>query len=122
MQLIVRGRGVRVSSALREHSVERVERALSPFAEHVASTELVFSDLNGPRGGLGQSCRVSVGLSDGTKLMVQSLDTDFYAASSDAAARLGYLVRRELGKTRSLERRARRLTHTSAVAPSSSFP
>jgi ribosomal subunit interface protein len=117
MQLIVRGRGFHVSPALREHSVQRVDRALSPFTEHVASAELVFTDLNGPRGGLGQSCRVSVGLSDGTKLMVQSLDTDFYAASSDAATRLGYLVRRELEKIRSLERRARRLTHTAVVAP-----
>jgi hypothetical protein len=49
-----------------------------------------------------------VGLSDGTKLVVQSLDTDFYAASGHAAARVGRLVRRELGKTRS---RARRPTH-----------
>ena len=118
MQLIVRGRGIRVSPALRGHSVERMERALAPFAERVASAELVFTDLNGPRGGLGQSCKVSVGLSDGTKLMVQSLDTDFYAASGDAATRVGYLLRRELGKTRSLERRVRPLTHTSTVAPS----
>jgi hypothetical protein len=98
--------------------VERVERALSPFTDHIASAELVFTDLNGPRGGVAQSCRVSVALSDGTKLMVQSLDTDFYAATGDAAARVGYLIGRELGRTRSRARRARRPTHDLGVARS----
>ena len=111
MQLIVRGRGIRVSPALREHSVERVERALSPFTNHIASAELVFADLNGPRGGIAQSCRVSVALADGTRLIVQSRDTDFYAASGDAATRVGNLVGRELGRNRSRARRTRRPTH-----------
>ena len=118
MQFIVRGRGIPVSSELREHSTERVERALQPFRQHVVRAELVFTDLNGPRGGLGQACRVSVGLSDGTKLMVQSLDADIYAASGHAAARVGYLVRRELGRTRSLERRAERPTQALGFVPS----
>ena len=108
MQLIVRGRGVPVSSALREHCTERVERALQPFLQHVASAELVLTDLNGPRGGLAQACRLSVALSDGTKLMVQSCDADFYVASGHAAARAALLVRRELGRGRTLERRSLR--------------
>jgi ribosomal subunit interface protein len=108
MHLTIRGRHVAISPALREHCTERVERALLPFAQHVDSAEVVLADLNGPRGGLGQACRLTVGLSDGTKLMVQSLDSDFYAASGEAAGRVGHLVRRELGRTRTRARRAPR--------------
>jgi ribosome-associated translation inhibitor RaiA len=116
MQLIVRGHGIAVSSALRDHSTERVERALLPFSHHVTHAELVFTDFNGPRGGIGQACKLSLGLSDGTKLMVQSLDSDFYTASGHAAARAAHLVRRELGRTRTLKRRPQRSTYDSAVA------
>ena len=106
MHLTIRSRHVELSSALREHSTKRLERALEPFLLHVASAELVFSDLNGPRGGPAQSCRVSVGLNDGTMLMVQNLDSDFYVASGLAAGRVGYLVGRELERTRKRARRA----------------
>ncbi len=101
MHLNIRGRKVPISTSLREHCIERLERALRPFDEHVRSAELVFTDINGPRGGFGQACSVFVSLVNGTKLMIQSTESDFYAASSQAAARAGQLVRRELTKLRS---------------------
>lgn len=108
MRLIIRGRSVPISSLLRDFCTHRVMRALQPFSEHVRSAEVVLEDVNGPRGGLGQACRLSVGLADGGMLIVQSLESDFYAASGQAAGRVGHLVRRELGRIRTRRRRGPR--------------
>jgi putative sigma-54 modulation protein len=116
MHLNIRGRKVPISVALRQHCMERLERALRPFHEHVRSAELVFTDFNGPRGGIGQACSVFVSMVGGTKLIVQSTESDFYAASSHAAARVGQLVRRQLTKGRT------RLRTTPRELPSEAPP
>jgi ribosome-associated translation inhibitor RaiA len=105
MQLFVRGHGVQLSDALRDHCTERIERALSPFVHQVRTAEIVLVDFNGPRGGMGHAARLAVLLSDGTRLLVQGIDSDFYAAGSQVAARVGQLVRRELSRTRDRARK-----------------
>lgn len=119
MHLNIRGRKVPISAALHEHCVNRLERALHPFREHVQSAELVLTDLNGPRGGLGQGCSVFVSLAGGTKLIVQSIESDFYTASGEATVRVGHLVGRSLAKIRTRTRSSSK--HDQAESSAAAF-
>jgi ribosome-associated translation inhibitor RaiA len=117
MQLVVRGHGVPLSQALHDHCTERIERALTPFLPRIQAVEVVLVDFNGPRGGVGHAARLSVVLTDGTRLLVQSIDSDFYAASGQAAARVGHLIKREVGRTRSRMRRNASAPRAFSVKP-----
>jgi hypothetical protein len=90
---------------LAEHARARVERAIDRFAGVIAHVELVFVDLNGPRGGERQAaCRVIVELRGGRVAGAQARARNFYAAASAAARLAGRIVDDELAHAR--DRRA----------------
>ena len=100
MDVIIRSRSVPVSKALQEHCQERAQRAIQPFAQQVDRVELVLVDLNGPKKGLGQACRVFVKLSRGGSVMFATSGRDFYAAASQATFGAGRHLARTLAKAR----------------------
>lgn len=105
MQVVVRGHAVPMSEMLHDHCKERVARSLAPFRQHIREVELVLVDFNGPRGGPGHAARLTVVLLDGSRLLVQMIESNFYLAAGEAAARMGQLVQRELSRNRALVRR-----------------
>jgi hypothetical protein len=100
VDVIIHHRNVTPSRALEAHCRERIARAVDPFAGRVERVEVVLVDLNGPRKGLGQACRVFVRLATGGGLMFASKDRDFYRASSRAVTGMGRHLARVLAKSR----------------------
>lgn len=92
MDIQIRGRHVPVWGLLQDYSTTRIEVALDQFARRLQRVEVVFADLNGPRGGAAAACRVFVHLTDGRLLVVEARDTDFYAALRQAAEKASYRV------------------------------
>lgn len=97
MDIRIRGRGVAVSEMLHEYATARITVALDRFARRVKRVEVVFTDLNGPRGGLAQAARLFVHLADGRMLVVETRETDFYAALRRATEKGSYAVAQALG-------------------------
>lgn len=106
MNTHIRSHHVQVSEALESHCRERVERALAPFSARVRRVEVVLADVNGPRGGPGQVCRLFIELQDGATLIFATAANDFYRAVTAAAAGAGRQLARALERkvSRSHER------------------
>jgi putative sigma-54 modulation protein len=60
MKIEVRGPTFSRSDALRAHAERRLGAALGRFQTHVARATVRLTDVNGPRGGVDQRCRVSL--------------------------------------------------------------
>jgi hypothetical protein len=73
---------------------------VQPFADQIGRVELVMVDVNGPRKGLGQACRVFVELTHGGRLMFASSARDFYSAASRATFGAGRRLARVLERAR----------------------
>lgn len=100
MNIVVRGHKVPVSEGLGEHCVARADRALQPFAGRVTRVEMVLVDVNGPRKGLGQECRLSVEVAGAARIFFRSRGRDYYEASSRAAHGAGKQLARLLERKR----------------------
>ena len=112
MQIIVRSPNVPVSKALEEHCKSRVQRAVQPFAEQIGRVEVIMVDVNGPKKGLGQVCRVFVELTHGGHLMFASRARDFYSAASRATFGTGRRLARVLSRARARAQPRIQLTAT----------
>jgi ribosome-associated translation inhibitor RaiA len=100
MQIVVRSRHVPASSAFRSYCERRLLFALGRFRHRLARVSLTLVDVNGPRGGLDKLCRLVVDLEAGRSVVIESLDTDAYAAADRASQRASYVVARELDRER----------------------
>lgn len=61
-QVEVHGSGVELTPAIVSHVERKAEFSLNRFAESIQSTAVTLEDVNGPRGGIDQVCRIVVHL------------------------------------------------------------
>lgn len=100
MKLDIIGRGVEVTEALAVHVERRLRFALGRFGRRVSHVAVTVADLNGPRGGIDQLCRIIVDLTPRGKVVVEVRDTEAVIAVARAAERIGRAVARELERRR----------------------
>jgi putative sigma-54 modulation protein len=87
--------------ALPEAAQRRVRFALGRFEHRIDGVRVRFSDVNGPRGGVDQTCQVTVRLGRPTELVVvEERDADPQAALSRAADRAARAVGRVIEQAR----------------------
>jgi ribosomal subunit interface protein len=111
VQMDIRGQNMSLSGALAGHCVERLSRALRPFDSRIARVQVVFVDLNGPKTGLGQACRMTVHLLHGGVVRFESRREDYYRAASETISGIVRRIQRALARRRQTARRS------SAAAP-----
>ena len=104
MKMEVRANQRRVGATLRHHIEKRLRFALGRFGRQIQAVKVQLSDLNGPRGGVDQCCRVEVNLVSGGRLIVEDTQSYLYAAISRAAERVGRVVARHLARQRGAQR------------------
>ena len=98
MQITINSRNTDVTPAIREHANDRLTAALDQHASHVSHVDVLLEDINGPRGGEDQFCRVTVRLTGGQTLHHERTDSDLYANISLIADKVKQRVGREVGK------------------------
>jgi ribosome-associated translation inhibitor RaiA len=101
MEIVSRGQNVPVSDALNAHCVERAQRALRPFSSRIPRVKFVFVDLNGPKGGPGNACRVTIDLVGGAQVRYESRGADYYQCGSHAIMGAARHIQRVLQRRRS---------------------
>ncbi len=103
--------GVRLRDSQREFVERRLLFALGRFADRIRQVVVRFSDLNGPRGGPGLQCLLSISVSGCRDLLVTSGGATVEGAASECFARGGRSLARRL-----MRRRAGRRDGNAAVA------
>lgn len=94
--LNVRVSGGKLDAPTREHAHRRLGRQLGKHALHVERASVRFLDVNGPRGGVDQTCRIKVVLSGRPSVVVEATAEDARTAFDRAAASMARAVRRSL--------------------------
>ena len=100
MRLEIRGRGLEITAAMREHLTRRLGFALGRFGDRVTHVTARMTDANGPRGGVDKQVRLAVGVRANASVVIEDADTDLYAAIDRGAERAGRAVARVLDRDR----------------------
>jgi len=105
MRLEIRGTNFALTPAIREHADRKLRAALNRFETRVSLVSVRVGDLNGPRGGADNICRVSISCESLSPILIEDVGDDLYAAISRAADRAGHAISRSFARAQS-ERRA----------------
>ena len=117
MRVEVRASSVTLTGAQAERLDRRLSFALGRFGAEVESVQVSLADLNGPRGGIDKSCRMTARLTSGGRIHVQDVGGSLDALIDRSADRLGHSVSRELGRRRERSPRKGSARPHRAVAP-----
>ena len=104
-QIRIVAKNLELTSVEREIVERRLAFALGRFGDRVGRVTVSLEDLNGPRGGLDQHCRIEVGLVPSGKVMAEARDVDVVAAVNRTAERIARRLRNELDRRRAIRRR-----------------
>jgi len=98
MQVEIIHRNVRVTTEQKEWIDRRMHFALGRFAGRVRHASIIFSDINGSRGGVDKKCRLVVTLNPQGEIVLEEVATNIEAALSMIADRASRTVARQLDR------------------------
>lgn len=100
MQFTISSRNTTLTQPIREHIKDRLFAALDQHAGRIRRVNVMLEDVNGPRGGEDQVCRVAVQLNNGRTLHHERRGIDLYANVSLVADKVKRRVGRQIAKLR----------------------
>lgn len=114
MQIEIRRRGLDVSEELRMFVADRLQSALGRFAHEISMVRVFLRDVNGPRGGPANHCRVVIERYPWFPVVVTGAAVDIRAAITRTANRAGFALQRGIKRRTTRRRRARSLASSAA--------
>lgn len=100
MKLSIQKRHGELSARMKQMVERRLLFALARFQPTLQRISVVLSDLNGPKGGIDQACRVTAFLMHGDVLTITDQDAKIELAVGRCAERLSRAVTRQLERMR----------------------
>lgn len=101
MKLELRIANLQSSTPLEAHVVRKLDFAVRRFAHRVERVLVRLVDVNGPRGGADERCRIAASLSLGApSVIVEATHENAYVAITHAAARLSAQIAKAIAKHR----------------------
>lgn len=100
MNMDIRAINYTLDDELKAHIEQRLRFALDRFEDRVSRVTVHLQDVNGPRGGVDQECRVTVALKPRGGVRVRGTDRDPFTLTTRAARRIGQVVGRALDRRR----------------------
>jgi ribosome-associated translation inhibitor RaiA len=100
MQLEIRGVNYELDDAVRDYTERRLRSALGRFLRRIHRLTVRLTDVNGPRGGIDERCRIAIALVPRGVLMIEGAGDDPLALIAKVAKRAGRAVRREFERRR----------------------
>ncbi len=102
MRVEIRARHGRLIRSLEEQLERRLHFALARFGGRIRRTSVFLEDINGPRGGEDQHCRIEVSLVPSGSIMAEATDAEVASAVGRAAERAARRVRDALERKRTM--------------------
>ena len=96
MQIHIHSRRSAANPAVEEYAHRRLNFALSRFQTKIRQVVMNLEDVNGPRGGVDQECRIAIRLQWGAQVTVSEREASLHAAIARAAERAGRAVSRQV--------------------------
>lgn len=112
--VFIRAVNVRIGANDRDYIRRKLGRKLGKFSRHVERTSVRIEDVNGPRGGVDQRCRIKVVLRGLPSVVVEERHEMLQAAIDGALARVTLAVRQATDSRRTKATRPRRTRATRA--------
>lgn len=106
MLVDIRARHGQLDSSLEEQLERRLYFALARFGGRIRRVSASLEDINGPRGGEDQRCRIEVSLVPSGSIMAEATDAEVASAVGRAAERVARRVRDALDRKRTMRMRA----------------
>lgn len=107
MKIAIRARGISCDQELREYVDRRMAFAFSRFGDDLSDVAVVLEDVNGPRGGLDQKCKLVITLRRVAEPIVcEATDAEIRPAIDIAAGRASRSVARALDRLSDRRKRA----------------
>ena len=97
----IRAFGIDVSQDTRNHLRRKVDRRFRKFGDSIERISIRFRDVNGPRGGVDQACRMKVVLKNLPSVVFENQDVSLDGAFAGALTGAERKVRRSLQRRRS---------------------
>ena len=102
MRVEIRARRGRLTRSLEEQLERRLWFALAKFGGRIRRISAFLEDINGPRGGEDQHCRIEVSMVPSGTIMAEATDTEVPLAVGRAAERVARRVRDALERERTM--------------------
>jgi ribosome hibernation promoting factor len=106
MQVEIRARHGQLSPILEEQLERRLHFALARFGGRIRRTSVIIEDINGPRGGEDQHCKIEVTLVPSGVIMAEATDVEIEPAVGRAADRVARRVGDALDRKRTKRTRS----------------
>ncbi len=116
MQVHVVAKNVTVAPSVAEFIERRLGFALGRFASRVIRVVVRLRDINGPRGGIDQQCRIAATVTPSAHKTAEGRGASVEAAICQAAERIACAVRKDLTRRRTRRVRAGRRVAEPALA------
>ncbi|REJ68244.1 MAG: HPF/RaiA family ribosome-associated protein [Planctomycetota bacterium] len=104
MRLTIVDREKSLTAEQREFAERRLMFALARFESRIQRVKVVVNDVNGPRGGVDQHCRITVQLRRMRDVVVSNRDVDLKNCVARAADRAGRAVARAVDRFHQFDR------------------
>lgn len=104
MQIVIQARGLSLTPSLHEYIERRIRFALDWATQHVRKLSVNLVDLNGPRGGEDKCCRIRLGISGASDIVIEDTQVDVFIAIDRAADRAGRTLARQMARQRQRRR------------------
>lgn len=98
MQIDIRSKNIEMTPTLRDYVRRRLSFALGAHAAQIQSVQIMVSDINGPRGGNDQHCRILVRVPYIKDVVIEDCQTELRVAIDRAAARASRTLTKRLMK------------------------
>ena len=105
MHVEIRARHGQFSPVVEEQLERRLHFALARFGGRIRRISVTLEDINGPRGGEDQRCKIEVSLVPSGSIMAEATDADVASAVGRAAGRVARRVRGALDRKLALRDR-----------------
>ena len=95
MQIQIRKRNLELTPELGGHIERRLQFSLGRFGGRLRSALVHLEDLNGPKGGVDQECRLTIRTAWRCQIVIEERDADMFAAVARATERAGRAMGRQ---------------------------
>lgn len=105
MRVEIRARHGRLNRGLQEQLERRLHFALARFGDRIRRISVFLEDINGPRGGEDQHCRIEVSLVPSGSILAEATEAEVASVVGRAADRVARRVRDALDRKRAMRAR-----------------